>query len=499
MTAAPTPVIVARLTRTEYIRSVRDQFGIDISAEASSLPFEVRAPFSTTSVAQSIDIAHVEVFSNVSRRVVEQIGNVAGAYATCSDFSEPCETALIRAAGAKVFRRPLRDEEVAPYRQLFRVVQAESDTFEMGARLVLRSMLQSPQFLYHLEDRRGNAVRRLSAHELARRMAYLVWQSAPDDALVAAADAGLLSTPAQIEAQVRRMGAHARAREASLAFFEDWVDLTRLERAVRDLDDEVKGQMREETERLVQSVLWDQNGGLIDLLGAQHTYATPELAARYGLTSRGDGWQRYDLSEEPTRCGILTQGSLLAAHANGNRPAFVSRGLFMLRSMLCRDVPDPTAGVDTTITDLPETASEREKSAERLNRGSCGACHAVFDPLAYAFEGYSGTGILSDVDQHGNAVRTDGWVPRLFGANPESPEGQEYPYTNVDGLIDVMTSASFVRDCMAEKPLGFALRRQIDDVLADDCAVREVAAQSSVRTSSIWRRNAKPSGFSAMQ
>ncbi|MEM7677861.1 MAG: DUF1592 domain-containing protein [Myxococcota bacterium] len=475
-TEQPTPVIVARMTRTEYIRTIRDIFGVDISGEAATLPFEVRAPFSTTSIAQSIDISHVEVFSNVSERIVSQVGDIAERYATCIEFTEACETALIRAAGAEVFRRPLRDEEVSPYRRIFRVVQGESDTFAVAARLVLRSMLQSPQFIYHLEDRRGNEVRRLSSHELARRIAYLVWQSAPDDVLVTAADAGALSTASQIEAQIRRMGADPRAHEASLAFFEDWVDLTRLERAVRDLDDEVKDQMREETERMVRSVLWDQNGGLIDLIGAQYTYATPELAERYGLASQGDGWRRYDLSEVSSRRGILTQGSLLAAHANGNRPAFVSRGLFLLRTMLCRDVPDPTAGVDTTITELPETASEREKSAERLSRGSCGACHAVFDPLAYAFEGYSGAGVLRSLDQHGNSVRTDGWVPALFGAGPDTPAGRSYPYSDVSGLIDVLVAAPFVRECMAQKPLGFALRRQLDDVLADECAVREVAA-----------------------
>ncbi len=474
----PSPVIVARLTRTEYLRTIQDVFGVDVSAEASGLPFEIRAPQTTTAVAQSTDIQHIEVFSAVSARVAEAWGDFAPQYTDCTEFAAACERSLVERLGAKVFQRPLRPDEVSRFLPIFRVVESESDSFQTAATLVLRAMLQSPQFLYHLEDHRGSGVRPLSQHELARRLAYLVWQSAPDEALLLAAERGELATSAQIEAQVRRLAADSRARSASLAFFEDWIDLTRLERAVRGLDDEVKVQMREETERLVEDVLWGQQGGLQDLLGAQHTFATPALATRYGFESAGPGWQRYDLTSVSARRGILTQGSLLAAHANGNRPAFVSRGLFILRSILCRDVPDPPAGVDTNITDLPETASERAKSAERLGRGSCGPCHAVFDPLAYAFEGYDGFGQLSDVDVHGNPVRSDGWVPAKFGGAVGTPEGEDFPYDDVDGLIEVLVSAPFVRSCLAEKPLGFALRRQIDDVLNDDCAVESIATRT---------------------
>ena len=472
---APSPVILARLTRTEYIRTIQDLFAVDVTTEVEGLPYEIRAPFTTTAVAQSTDIAHVEIFSTVSARVVDALGDFSRTYADCADFSEACEQAFIHGLGAHIFRRPLQSDEVARYRPIFRVVEGEADTFQTAAGLVLRAMLQSPQFLYHLEGQPNDGVRRLSAHALARRLAYLVWQSAPDDALVAAASSGALETDAQIEAQVRRMAEDARAQQASVAFFEDWVDLTRLERAVRGLDDAVKAEMREETERLVMSVLWADGKGLIDLLGSEYAFLTPDLAARYGIASRGEGWQRYDLTSVPARRGILTQGSLLAAHANGNRPAFVSRGLFLLRSILCRDVPNPTAGVDTNITDLPEAASERDKSAERLGRGACGPCHAVFDPLAYAFEGYSGFGVRADVDQHGNEVRTDGWVPARFGVRPGTPDGEQYPYADVEGLIDILVEAPFVRSCMAEKPLGFALRRQIDDVLNDACAVQAIA------------------------
>ena len=478
VSTAPKPVIVARLTRAEYISTVQDLFEVDVSTTAAALPFEIRAPFTTTAVAQSTDIKHIEVFSAVSKHIAHAVENVHQRYGDCEAFTPACERAFIAAVAEQLFRRAPRAEEVEGYRVIFRLVEREGDDFVVAATLVFRSMLQSPQFLYHLEDRRGETSKRLAAPELARRIAYLVWQSGPDDQLITAATSGALSTDVGVTAQIRRMAADPRARKASLAFFEDWVDLTRLERAVRGLNDEQKAEMREETERFVEQVLWVDNGGLIDLLDANFTFATPALAERYGLSSAGDGWRRYDLSEEPTRRGLLTQASVLAAHANGNRPAFVSRGLFLLRSMLCRDVPDPTAGVDTNITDLPETASERDKSAERIARGSCGPCHSKFDPLAYAFEGYDGLGVLADTDANGNRVSADGWVPEKFGGQPGTPEGTQYPYANVDGLIDVLVNAPFVRDCLAEKPLGFALRRQLGAAIEDECMVQEIADET---------------------
>lgn len=470
---------IARLTRDEYVATIRGLFAVDVTASAAALPHEIRAPLSTTAVSQSVDFAHVETFSAVAREVAEALPDLSDRWAPCAELTERCARGFVEALGGHVFRRPLRDEEVAPYLTLFDVVAEEGDGFDVGASLVLRAMLQSPQFLYHLEDRRGGGVRRVDDHDLANRIAYLVWHGPPDAPLRAAAADGALSEPAAIEAEVRRLAADPRAVEASLAFFEDWVDLTRLERAVRDVDDGTKAQMRAETERFVREVLWREGGGLIDLLTTDHTWVTPELAAHYGLERRGDGALRYDLSTVPERRGVLTQASVLAAHANGNRPAVVSRGLFMLRTVLCRDVPDPPANVDTTETSLPETASERERSAERLARESCRGCHRAFDPLAYAFDRFDGTGRLVDRDRHGNPVRGDGWVPAVHVPARDGEAPRDLPYEDVHGLVDRLAALPPVRSCLAQQPLAFALRRALDPYVSRDaCLIEQVAAET---------------------
>ena len=132
---------------------------------------------------------------------------------------------------------------------------------------------------------------------------------------------------------------------------------------------------------------------------------------------------------------------------------------------------------------LPDTATEREKSEERLAQGSCGPCHQTFDPVAYAFEPYDGSGRYRTEDESGGTLRTDGWVPAEFGAFPDGdPRGETVPYDDLDGLVDALVASPVVESCLSENVLMFALRRVLEDGVVDDqCTIREVteAARAS--------------------
>ncbi|MEM9195530.1 MAG: DUF1592 domain-containing protein [Myxococcota bacterium] len=476
VTADPGETVVSRLTRTEYLRTVNSLFGVDVEGAANRLPFEIRAPSSTTATAQTVDFMHVRAYDEVGQAVAAALGDFAGDYTSCTDMTEACQREFINNLASHAFRRPARPEEVDRFLPIFAVVDSEGDGFDVAAPMVLRAVLQSPQFLYHLEDQRGTDVQAVDPYALANRIAYLVWHAPPDARLLEAAANDALGTPEAIEAQVRRMVGDARTRSASLTFVDDWVDLSRLEQAVSGVDDALKVQMRQEVEGFVEHVLWEENGGLIDLLGSDQTFATPDLAEIYGIESAGSGLQRYDLSAIPERRGLLTQPGILASHANGNRPAIVSRGVFVLRAVTCRDIPNPPATVDTNLTELPETASERDKSGERLARPICGNCHQTFDPLAYALDPFDGEGRFRDEDDNGNPTQTDGWVPAEFGEFPEGdPRGIRVDYDDLDGLVEALVAAPYVSECMAEKPLIFAMRRPLDRrVLPDACAIQQV-------------------------
>jgi hypothetical protein len=106
---------------------------------------------------------------------------------------------LVQALGRRAFRRPLTGDEQQRYQSIFDVGAATSGNespFAKGAALVVRAMLQSPHFLYRTEL--GDAGTSLSGYEVASKLSFWLRNTTPSDALLDAAAAGQLDTPAGI-------------------------------------------------------------------------------------------------------------------------------------------------------------------------------------------------------------------------------------------------------------------------------------------------------------
>ena len=76
-------------------------------------------------------------------------------------------------------------------------------------------MLQSPMFLYRIEDSSTPAADGtipLSSFELASKLSYALWNTMPDDTLLAAAEADTLRDPAVLRSEAERLFASPRAR-----------------------------------------------------------------------------------------------------------------------------------------------------------------------------------------------------------------------------------------------------------------------------------------------
>ena len=128
-------------------------------------------------------------------------------------------------------------------------------------------------------------------------------------------------------------------------------------------------------------------------MNAQLTFASPKLAEHYGLltddaTAPTEGISKYDLSDNPHRSGILTQGSVLTV--GGDEASMVTRGLFVLHDLLRGTVKPPPPDLDTTPIPASPGQSNRMISMARIGDNSCGGCHARFEPLAFAFEKFDG-------------------------------------------------------------------------------------------------------------
>ncbi|MBV1861931.1 MAG: DUF1592 domain-containing protein, partial [Nannocystaceae bacterium] len=236
----PGPNLARRLTVLEYGNTVEALLGVDVRVEAvEQLPPELRADgFTNTSSGLISTLGHIEAYDALAAVAIERLPDLAGfvgEYTSCQEFSPACENEFVERLGLRAFRRPLTEDERDALVSVFAAAQDEDETFADGAGLVIQAMMQSPPFLYRLEDERSGAgARELGGYALATRLSYLIWAGPPDMALLDAAGADTLRTDAEIEAQVDRMLAAPEARDASVAFVDDWLNLARLNGLPRD-------------------------------------------------------------------------------------------------------------------------------------------------------------------------------------------------------------------------------------------------------------------------
>ena len=270
-------------------------------------------------------------------------------------------------------------------------------------------MLQSPQFLYRFElgsTPTGNYAKP-TPYEIASRLSFIYLQSMPDAALFAAADKGELATPAQIEAQARRLLADPKGGRL-LDYFEQWLDIDTLPDIVRDgtvypnLDPTLPALLQGETRAFAADLLTSPTGTFDALFTAPYTFANAALARHYGLT--GPTGSAYEKVDAPGRAGVLTQGMMLA-HDKATRTSIVRRGLKIRTDVLCQIVPAPPPDVDLSSLDKTATGvSQRERLEQHRTQASCAGCHTLMDPIGVVFEGFDAVGRARTVDEMGLPV-----------------------------------------------------------------------------------------------
>jgi hypothetical protein len=343
--AAP-PTWLRRLTVPQYIAAVAATTGVDISQQATAiLPADQRADgFSNTAYNLGLDLVHVEAFSKLAENIASKtdMSWILLRHAKCQAMSDDCIDSTIASLGETFFRSPINDMERTAFRKLFDSVTQDGGDFELGCRVVIQAMLQSPRFLYLIEKPLlAPSPEPASSYELASRLSFAVWGSPPDEELIRAAQAGELDDVRRVRGQVQRMLRSPVAVEQSLAFAHDWLDLGRLENLRPDAhrfpkwDAVLAADMKAETLEFFRHVVWTQNRPLSDLMTAQVGFLTPRLAKHYGIP--------WDYRAE-----------MAAARTSGNAGATGLKALYALDRDSGNRVPDLSQSgqaIDLQITD----------------------------------------------------------------------------------------------------------------------------------------------------
>jgi mono/diheme cytochrome c family protein len=408
----------------------------------------------------------------------------------CRPVSEreelPCATQIFSTLARRAFRRPVVDQDVEAPLAFYRAARTTGD-FESAIREALPAILASPKFLYRAErspaDLAAGAVHRITDLELASRLSFFLVGGVPDDELLGVAEQGMLSDPAVLEAQVRRLLADPRARSLVTNFAFQWLKLRALDDADPDavvfpnFDDSLREAFRGEMELFVESVIREDRS-VVDLIGADYTFVNERLALHYGIPNvRGNRFRRVTLSD-PNRWGLLGKGGVLTVTSYANRTAPVLRGAWILENIL----GTPPAAPPPDVEGFPENKdgekarSVREIMVQHRANPSCNSCHGVMDPLGFALENFDAIGEWRSMDRYaGTAI---------------DASGQLVDGTPVSGPADLRKALmrrpeQFVQT-LTEKLMTYGLGRSVE--YYDMPAVRQIVrdtARDNYRFSSI--------------
>jgi hypothetical protein len=471
LTVDPGPSPIRRMTRFEYNNTVRDLLGdktlpaADFGAEEEALGFNNNAANLVTS--STLAEKYMLAAEGISSRATEKLSRILPCEPELIG-DEPCARQFIDHFGARAYRRPLAPGEADMLFALYSFGHTVHD-FREGIRMVIEAALQSPHFLYRVElgapDGPSENVVRLNDWEMASRLSYFLWGTMPDDQLFTAAEAGLLNTKEQVADQAKRMLDDPRARQVTLDFHRQWLDYDRIASATKDpalfpsWSALLKDAMREETERFINAVIFEEGGELGALLTASYTYLSPELAEFYGVTvPSGPGFNRVEL--DPTeRAGLLTMGSLLALNAHSNQTSPVHRGKLVREAFLCDIMPMPPPDAMITVPTPDPNSTARERFAEHSKNSACRGCHELMDPIGFGFESYDAVGRFRE-EENGAPVDASGSIV-------QSDINGEF-----DGAVELahkLTGSEDVRACYATQWFRYASGR--GETHADDCSM----------------------------
>jgi len=210
---------------------------------------------------------------------------------------------------------------------------------------------------------------------------------------------------------------------------------------------ELAQSMMAETREFAANLVTKGDARLETLLTSTSTFLDARLAGLYKVSGGGATLAPGMLNPDQ-RGGILTQASFLAAHGTSEESHPVKRGKTLADRLLCIDLPLPPDNVPDPKMPAPNL-STRERYAEHGKNACATACHAIIDPLGFAFEHY---------DAVGGWRAMDGGKPVDASGSLELG-GQQRSFKNAMELSALLAQAPEVRECMARQWLRFALRR----------------------------------------
>jgi hypothetical protein len=401
---APHAAVLRRVTQSQFDHAIRDLFGEDLYVPGNLEPdLRLNNLVSLGSTVAALSPRGVERIEDAAYDIAAQAVDAdhRGAWVPCAPSGvrdDACAEDALGPLARRAWRRTLSPDDLA---MLVAIAGDAADAlgdFHEGLAFGVAAVVQSPLFL--MRDEMGDASGALTGDELASRMAWLIWDGLPDAALLDAAAAGSLATEEGLDAELSRMLADPRAKRGLRAWVADLFQLERLDLLQKDItifphmSSELPGSAKEEIYRSFERVAFTPEADVRDLFTSRVTEVDRNLAALYDVRAPVlDGFGEVEIPESARRVGIFGQAAFLALQSHPTSTSATLRGKFIRETLLCTEIPDPPAGVNTAIPEATEDApTRRERVNQHLEDPSCSSCHLAFDPIGLGFENFDGLG-----------------------------------------------------------------------------------------------------------
>jgi len=460
-----------RLSNEQYRNVIADVFGshIIVAGEADSL-LRTDGLLALGARTARITPSGFEKYYGMARSIAKQVVNERNR--ASQFFCEPvsgtapddaCAHQFFSDVGRLLYRRPLTDTELAIPVRAARVGAESKGDFYHGIALGLTGMLTAPQFLFVIdmtEPDPGNPGHvRLTAYSKAARISFLLWNTTPNETLLAAAQIGDLNTRDGLLYHVERMMASPRLEAGVRAFFMDFLHFEDFEILEKDsiiypaFTIQVIEDAKEQLLLTVLDVLMDRREDYRNLFTTKKTFITGPLARIYRVPTSlpaGNAWVPYEFPKVDPRAGLIMQVgfSALASHPGRSSPTL--RGMAIREAFLCQKVPAPPGDVDFSEFEDPDSPDPTAK--DRLSAHSvepaCAGCHKIMDPIGLGLEQLDGIGQFRSTE-NGALIDASGELDGI-------------PFEDGAGLGRALWQNPATTSCLANRLTEFAFGRPLN-------------------------------------
>lgn len=464
---------VVRLTNAQWARSVQDILGL---TDPSGLEATFQSP-----VAGTTDFSNNELVLDVNQRswadfqaAAEILADQAttSASALTHVYRGTDATGFIRTVGRRAYRRPLSSAEISSYSALFKVGSAMTGSkteFAKGAALVIRALLQSPNFLYRTELTPSGP---LSGYEVAAKLSLWLRGTTPSDELLDTAPA--LTTADDVAALASAMLDEPTAVPVMRQFHGELLHFARFATISKVSVPSYQTSLNAEyadSSYLFFDKIFNEGLGVKEILTSTTGFAGPGMAKLYGFRQTGSGLIERDLG--PERVGYFSQLPFLTLNGLNGESDPIHRGASINLDVLCAALGPPAAMLPP-IPPLEDKQTNRERISA-LTEGCGGSCHnQLINPVGFAFEHFDGMGQYRDTENEDLTIDSSGSYQFSDGKRA---------FSDAAGLLQAMAESEQAHLCYAKKLASFSLQRDI--VEGDLPLISELAAVSRGENGSV--------------